>query len=208
MGNNIMDVHPIVLQGKFIRLEPLNEAHVPDLSIAGRDKSIWQYMLYGPVIDLPRMRSWVEDMLNRQKRGTDLPFAVILKESGKAIGATRYIDIRPSDRGVEIGGTWFAIEYQHTVVNTESKYLLLKHAFETLGCIRVQFKTDLRNERSQQAIERLGAVKEGVFRNHMVLLDGTIRHSVYYSIIDAEWPAIKINLEQKINNWQMHRANR
>jgi RimJ/RimL family protein N-acetyltransferase len=202
MRNIIMDVHPIVLQGKFIRLEPLNEAHVPDLSIAGRDESIWQYMLYGLVTDLPHMHSWVEDMLNRQKRGTDLPFAVILKESRKAIGATRYIDIRPSDRGVEIGVTWYAIEYQRTVVNTESKYLLLKHAFETLGCIRVQFKTDLRNERSQRAIERLGAVKEGVFRNHMVLLDGTIRHSVYYSIIEAEWPAVKTNLEQKINKWQ------
>jgi N-acetyltransferase len=195
-----MDVKPVVIQGKFIRLEPLNLEHVPQLSIAGRDERIWQFMLYGPVTDEPRMRLWVQDMLSRQARGTDLPFAVILVETGKAIGATRYIDIRPADRGVEIGGTWYAVEYQRTVVNSECKYLLLKHAFETLSCIRVQFKTDLRNERSQRAIERLGAVKEGVFRNHMLLMDGTIRHSVYYSIIDTEWPAVKTFLENKINS--------
>ncbi len=194
-----MDVQPVVLQGKYIRLEPLSLDHIPQLAIAGRDESIWQFMLYGPVTDEPHMRLWVQDMLSRQKRGTDLPFAVILLESGRAIGATRYIDIRPADRGVEIGGTWYAVEYQRTSANTEGKYLLLKHAFETLGCIRVQFKTDLRNERSQRAIERLGAVKEGVFRNHMVLLDGTIRHSVYYSIIDTEWPAVKAFLEHKID---------
>ncbi len=193
-----MDLHPVTLEGKFIRLEPLSEAHVPELAIAGRDESIWQYMLYGLVTDEPAMRRWVKDILSRQERGTDLPFAVRLLSSGKSIGATRYIDIRPVDRGVEIGGTWFGVEYQRTAANTESKYLLLKHAFETLGCIRVQFKTDSRNEKSQRAIERLGAVKEGVFRNHMVLIDGTIRHSVYYSIIDSEWPAVKAWLEKKI----------
>ncbi len=193
-----MDVYPVTLQGKYIRLEPLSIEHVPDLTIAGRDESIWQFMLYGPVTDEPHMRLWVEDMLSRKARGTDLPFAIFLQRTGKAIGATRYIDIRRADRGVEIGGTWFAVEYQRTAANTESKYLLLKHAFETLGCIRVQFKTDLRNDRSQRAIERLGAVKEGVFRNHLVLPDGTIRHSVYYSIIDSEWPAVKANLEKKL----------
>ena len=194
-----MDVQPVVIEGKLIRLEPLSLEHVPQLAVAGREESIWRFMLYGPVTDEPRMRQWVQDMLSRQARGTDLPFAVILRETGTAIGATRYIDIRPVDRGVEIGGTWYAVEYQRTAVNSECKYLLLKHAFESLGCIRVQFKTDLRNERSQRAIERLGAVKEGVFRNHMVLLDGTIRHSVYYSIIDTEWPAVKAFLEKKIN---------
>jgi RimJ/RimL family protein N-acetyltransferase len=193
-----MDVHPIVLQGKYIRLEPLGEQHIPDLSIAGRDESIWIFMLYGMVTDEPRMRFWVKDMLSRQARGTDLPFAVVQQSTGKAIGGTRYIDIRPADRGVEIGGTWFGVDYQRTAANTESKYLLLSHAFETLGCIRVQFKTDVRNERSQRAIERLGAVREGVFRNHMVLPDGTIRHSVYYSIIDSEWPGVKANLEEKL----------
>lgn len=194
-----MDVFPVTLQGKFIRLVPLSQEHIPDLAIAGRDESIWQYMLYGPVTDEAHMRLWVEDMLKRQERGTDLPFAVILERTGRAIGATRYIEIRPVDRGVEIGGTWYAVDHQRTAVNTECKFLLLKHAFETLGCIRVQFKTDMRNEVSQRAIERLGAVKEGVFRNHMLLLDGTIRHSVYYSIIDSEWPRVKANLVQKLD---------
>lgn len=194
-----MDVFPVTLQGKFIRLVPLSQEHIPDLAIAGRDESIWQYMLYGPVTDEAHMRLWVEDMLKRQERGTDLPFTVILERTGRAIGATRYIDIRPVDRGVEIGGTWYAVDHQRTAVNTECKFLLLKHAFETLGCIRVQFKTDMRNEVSQRAIERLGAVKEGVFRNHMLLLDGTIRHSVYYSIIDSEWPKVKANLVQKLD---------
>jgi RimJ/RimL family protein N-acetyltransferase len=148
--------------------------------------------------DEEHMRLWVQEMLERQRRGADLPFAIILQATGKAIGATRYIEIRRADRGVEIGGTWFAVEYQRTAVNTECKYLLLKHAFETLGCIRVQFKTDLRNERSQQAIERLGAVKEGIFRKHMLVWDGTIRDSVYYSIIDTEWPSVKARLEEKL----------
>ncbi len=196
--NPLMDIHPITLSGKHIRLEPLSLDHVSDLAVAGKDESIWQFMLYGLVTDEQRMRLWVEDMLSRQARGTDLPWAIVLQSSGKAIGATRYIDIRRADRGVEIGGTWFAVEYQRTVANTESKYLLLTYAFETLGCIRVQFKTDLRNDRSQHAIERLGAVKEGVFRNHMVLWNGNIRHSVYYSIIDSEWPSVKANLEKKL----------
>jgi RimJ/RimL family protein N-acetyltransferase len=108
------------------------------------------------------------------------------------------MDIRPADRGLEIGGTWYGAAYQRTAVNTECKYLLLKHAFEALGCIRVQLKTDSRNERSQRAIERLGAVKEGVLRNHMLLADGHIRHSVMYSILDSEWPAVKARLEEKL----------
>jgi N-acetyltransferase len=194
----MMDVHPIILEGKSIRLEPLSEAHVPDLTIAGQDESIWKYMIYGMLTDEEHMRLWVQDILERQKRGTDLPFAAILQGTGKAIGASRYIEIRRADRGVEIGGTWFAVEYQRTSANTECKYLLLKHAFETLGCMRVQFKTDLRNERSQRAIERLGAVKEGIFRKHMLVWDGTIRDSVYYSIIDTEWPAVKTRLEERL----------
>jgi RimJ/RimL family protein N-acetyltransferase len=155
-------------------------------------------MLYGNVTSEEKMRSWVEEMLSRQARGTDLCFAVIHKGSNQAIGATRYLEIRPKDRGLEIGGTWYGVEYQRTAVNTECKYLLLKHAFETLGCIRVQFKTDSRNLRSQKAIERLGAVKEGVLRNHMVLPDSTLRDSVYYSIIDTEWPTVKNRLEHML----------
>jgi hypothetical protein len=118
------------------------------------------------------MRNWVLDILVTRRKGTDLPFVAIHLASGRVAGATRYLNIMPKDRGLEIGGTWYGPEFQRTPVNTECKYLLLRHAFETLGCIRVQLKTDLRNERSQKAIERIGAVKEGVLRNHMILPDG------------------------------------
>lgn len=190
-----MNIHPVTLTGRRVRLEPLAEAHVPDLAAVGLDPDIWRYMLYGDIDNEEKMLGFVRDLLARQARGTDLPFAVISQESGRAIGCTRYLDIRPRDRGLEIGGTWYGRAYRRTAVNTECKYLLLRHAFEVLGCIRVQFKTDLRNERSQRAIERLGAVREGVLRNHMITPDGTVRHSVYYSILDTEWPTVKARLE-------------
>jgi len=193
-----MDIHPVSITGRTVRLEPLSEWHIPDLAVAGRDESIWKFMLYGDVTGEPEMRLWVMALLDAQRLGTDLPFAVIHLESGKAIGATRFMDIRREHRSLEIGGTWYAVAYQRTAVNTECKYLLLTHAFETLSCIRVQFKTDQRNERSQRALERIGAVWEGTLRNHMILPDGTIRHSVYYSIIEAEWPAVKAKLEDML----------
>ena len=194
---NLLPFNPqsVTLFGRHVRLEPLSEAHIPDLAVAGADEEIWRYMLYGPVIDKESMRAWVGDLLQRQGRGSDLPFAVIHLGSGRAIGATRYLEIRPEHRGLEIGGTWYGVAHQRSAVNTECKYLLLRHAFESLGCIRVQFKTDLRNERSQRALERIGAVREGLLRNHMILEDGAYRHSVYYSILDAEWPSVKAKLE-------------
>jgi N-acetyltransferase len=190
-----MDVRPVILTGAVVRLEPLHEKHVSDLTIVGKDESIWRYMLYGNIETEVQMHAWVSDMLRRQVELGDLPFAVIHLASGRAIGATRYMEIGVQHRRLEIGGTWYGLEYQRTAVNTECKYLLFKHAFETLGCLRVQLKTDSRNLRSQRAIERLGAFKEGVLRNHMLTPDGTVRHSVYYSIIDSEWPAIKARLE-------------
>lgn len=193
-----MNVEPVVLVGKFIRLEPLIEKHVPGLSSAGRDGSIWRYMLYGEVTTAEKMSDWVREMLSRKAAGTDQPFAVVHLASGILAGATRYLEIRAPHRSLEIGGTWYGLEYQRTPVNTEAKYLLLRHAFETLGCIRVQFKADSRNERSLNAIERLGAVREGILRNHMILEDGTYRHSVYFSILDSEWPAVKARLEAKL----------
>ena len=193
-----MKVEPVILSGKYVQLEPLSEEHVPGLAQVGGDPSIWKYMLYGDVINEQRMLEWVRDLLSRRAAGTDMPFAVRHMATGRLAGATRYLEIRPAHRGLEVGGTWYGLEFQRTPVNTETKYLLLRHAFETLGCIRVQLKTDSRNERSQKAIERLGAVREGVLRNHMVLDDGTFRHSVYYSILDTEWPVVKKNLEEKL----------
>jgi RimJ/RimL family protein N-acetyltransferase len=193
-----MEVKLVVLQGKYVRLEPMTEAHVPGLAEIGVGQTFWDFMLYGNMNSADDMHRWVLDILSRATKGTDLPFAVIHLASGRVAGATRYLNIVPKDRGLEIGGTWYGPEFQRTPVNTECKYLLLQHAFETLGCIRVQLKTDLRNERSQKAIERLGAVKEGVLRNHMILPDGRYRHSVFYSIIDTEWPEVKKRLKGKL----------
>jgi N-acetyltransferase len=190
-----MEVKPVVLTGKHVRLEPMTEDHVRGLAEIGAGQTFWDFMLYGNINTVDDMRNWVRDILSRAEKGTDLPFAVIHLDSGRVAGATRYLNIVPKDRGLEIGGTWYGTEFQRTPVNTECKYLLLNHAFETLGCIRVQLKTDLRNERSQKAIERIGAVKEGVLRNHMILPDGRYRHSVFYSILDTEWPRVKQRLE-------------
>jgi RimJ/RimL family protein N-acetyltransferase len=193
-----MEVKPVVLQGKYVRLEPMTEAHVAGLAEIGLGQTFWDFMLYGNMNSVDDMHNWVLDILARAQRGTDLPFVVIHLASGRVAGATRYLNIVPKDRGLEIGGTWYGLEFQRTPVNTECKYLLLCHAFETLGCIRVQLKTDLRNERSQKAIERIGAVREGVLRNHMILPDGRIRHSVFYSILDTEWPGVKKRLEEML----------
>jgi RimJ/RimL family protein N-acetyltransferase len=192
-----MEISPVTLAGRIVRLEPLTLNHVPDLFLAS-DPSIWKYMLYGQITTEKDMAQWVEDMLRRAEAGADLPFAVIHLGKGKAIGATRYLEIRPQHRGLEIGGTWYGLDFQRTGVNTESKYLLLKHAFEVLGCIRVQFKSDSRNEKSITAIRRIGAKPEGILRNHMLLQDGTVRHSAYFSILDSEWPDVKTRLEEKL----------
>lgn len=193
-----MEVKPVVLTGKHVRLEPMGEEHIPALAEIGVGQPFWHFMLYGDMNTVADMENWVKDILGRAAKGTDLPFVAIHLRSGRVAGATRYLNIMPKDRGLEIGGTWYGVEFQRTPVNTECKYLLLQHAFETLGCIRVQLKTDLRNERSQKAIERIGAVKEGVLRNHMILPDGYYRHSVFYSILDTEWPGVKKRLEDML----------
>src|SRR5574339_925952 len=193
-----MEVKPVVLTCNHVRLEPLTEEHIPGLAEIGAGQPFWQFMLYGDINTVDDMRNWVLDILSRAEKGTDLPFVAVHLESGRVAGATRYLNIMPNDRGLEIGGTWYGPEFQRTAVNTECKYLLLQHAFETLGCIRVQIKTDLRNVRSQKAIERIGAVKEGVLRNHMILPDGRYRDSVFYSILDTEWPGVKVRLGQML----------
>ena len=195
----MLEVVPITLIGRFVRLEPLGETHIPDLTRVAQDPDIWRFMLYPNVNNEDQMREWVMDILSRQAKGADLPFVVIHLATNRAIGATRFLEIRPEHRALEIGGTWYGTAYQSTVVNTECKYLLLRHAFEVLGCLRVQFKTDLRNERSQRSLERIGAVKEGILRNHMITADGYRRDSVYYSIIASDWPGVKASLEQKLN---------
>jgi len=191
-------ITPVTLTGKHARLEPLSEAHISGLTEIGVGQNFWHFMLYGDMTTEADMRNWVLDIMSRGQQGTDLPFAVIDLASGRVAGATRYLNIMPKDRGLEIGGTWYGTDFQRTAINTECKYLLMTHAFETLHAIRVQLKTDSRNERSQKAIERIGAKKEGVLRNHMILPDGYIRHSVFYSILDTEWAGVKKNLEVRL----------
>ncbi|MDO9303548.1 MAG: GNAT family protein [Anaerolineales bacterium] len=198
----MMEVKPVVLTGKYVRLEPLSESHIPGLAEIGVGQNFWHFMLYGDMNTEADMRNWVLDIMSRGQKGTDLPFAAIDLASGCVAGATRYLNIMPNDRGLEIGGTWYGTEFQRTAINTECKYLLMTHAFETLHAIRLQLKTDLRNERSQKAIERIGAKKEGVLRNHMILPDGYFRHSVFYSVLDTEWTEVKKNLEAMMERWK------
>jgi len=194
---------PVILTGKYARLEPLTEAHISGLAEIGIGQDFWHFMLYGDMNTEADMRNWVLDILGRAEKGTDLPFVAIDLASGRVAGATRYLNIVPKDRGLEIGGTWYGIDFQRTAINTECKYLLMTHAFETLHAIRVQLKTDSRNERSQKAIERIGAKKEGVLRNHMILPDGYIRDSVFYSVLDSEWLDVKKNLKaMMMDRWK------
>lgn len=194
-------VQRVTLQGKYVRLEPMGEQHIPGLTEIGVGQDFWSFMLYGDMKSEADMRNWVLDILEHEKTSSDLPFVVIHLPSGRVAGATRYLNIIPKDRGLEVGGTWYGKEFQRTAVNTESKYLLLTHAFESLNAIRVQIKTDSLNLRSQAAIERIGAVKEGVLRNHIILPNGRIRHSVFYSILDNEWAGVKQNLGKMLEKY-------
>jgi N-acetyltransferase len=194
-----MNIEPIVLEGTHVRLEPLSLAHLPQLCEAGLDPELWRWIPTS-VSTPDEMRMYVESALQLQSDGSALPFAIIDRSSGKAIGSTRFGSIEKSHRRVEIGWTWIARPWQRTPINTESKYLMLKHAFEVLGCTRVELKTDSLNERSRAAILRIGAKEEGTLRNHMLTQSGRVRHTVYYSIIDTEWPLVKARLEAKFEH--------
>src|ERR1700674_3773320 len=196
-----MVVFPVMLQGEHVRLEPLTKAHLAGLAEAGLDEELWRWIPV-PVRTVDEMAGYVETALGEQERGVSLPFAILEKATGRGIGSTRYGSIDRVHHRVEIGWTWVARAWQRTAMNTEAKYLLLRHAFESLGCMRVELKTDSLNEKSRAAILRIGAKEEGIFRNHMITESGRIRHSAYYSIIDSEWPAVKARLEAKLNSRQ------
>ena len=189
-----MIVAPVTLEGRHVRLEPLSQEHQAGLSAIGLDEELWRWIPI-PVRSAEEMAAYIETALAEQARGVSLPFALIEKSSGRAIGCTRYGNIDRTHHRVEIGWTWVAREWQRTGVNTEAKYLLLRHAFETLGCMRVELKTDSLNEKSRAAILRIGAREEGTFRNHMITASGRIRHTVYFSILDSEWETVKARLQ-------------
>jgi N-acetyltransferase len=192
-----MNIEPVTLEGRHVRLEPLSLLHHEGLTEVGLDESIWRWNPT-PVRSGDEMRAYIEEALALQARGLALPFATVERSSGRTVGSTRFANIDIVNRRVEIGWTWIAPPWQRTPVNTEAKYLMLSHAFERLGCMRVELKTDSLNERSRNAILRLGAKEEGTFRNHMVTSTGRIRHSVYFSIINTEWPEVKAGLEEKL----------
>jgi RimJ/RimL family protein N-acetyltransferase len=191
-------MQPLALQGRFVRLEPLGAHHADALARAALDPELWRITATRLTNDAD-VRDYIETALREQRAGTALPFATILRETGALVGSTRLANYDAANRRVEIGWTWIARPWQRTAVNTEAKYLMLQHAFETLGCIRVELKTDLLNEQSQRAIERLGAMREGVLRSHMIVHDGRRRDTVYYSILDREWPRVKKALAARLD---------
>jgi len=189
---------PVVLTARTIRLEPLALGHVPGLAAATLgDEAVWRWLPAFPA-DEPELLALVAGALAEAGAGTRYPFAIIDVTSGQPVGSSSYLDIDPANRRIEIGWTWLASAVWRTSVNTEAKLALLGHAFDTLGFERVAFKTHHNNLRSQQAIARLGAVREGTLRHHMLHRDGTWRDSVYYSILSAEWPAVQARLRARL----------
>jgi RimJ/RimL family protein N-acetyltransferase len=193
-----MKVEPVTLEGNFVRLEPLEEArHFAGLCEVGLDPDLWKLVPYR-VTTPEEMREYIRQALAAETGGMALPFVKIDRVSGRIAGSARYMNIDTANRRVEIGATWVAGPWQRTAINTESKYLLLRHAFETLGCVRVELKTVALIDRSRKAILRIGAKEEGTLRQHMITWSGRLRDTVYFSILDSEWPAVKFMLEQKL----------
>ncbi len=196
-----MKIEPLVLQGRHVRLEPLTLDHAADLLEAAQAEEIWRYVRASQPRSLVEMQSFIQGALDETATGSRLVFATIDLSSGRAIGSTSYLEIQPANRSLEIGWTWLGRAYWRTPRNTECKYMLLSHAFDEQGAIRVQLKTDNRNYISQNAIERIGGVREGVLRNHMIYPSGYIRDTVYFSILDREWPGVKARLEEKLASY-------
>jgi RimJ/RimL family protein N-acetyltransferase len=201
-----LKISPVVLEGKHTRLEPLSPAFGEALITAASDGELWDSTVTS-VPSRANVAAYLSAALDAQARGVELPFAVIRKSSGQIVGSTRFYAINPDNRRVEIGYTWLAASAQRTSLNTEAKLLLLTHAFESWRCIRVGFVTDVLNQQSRAAILRLGAKQEGILRNHMVMPSGRYRDSVYFSIIEAEWPTVKADLEMKLGRVYERKPN-
>lgn len=192
-----MRPEPATLEGCHVRLEPLTPAHLPGLCEVGLDPELWRWTV-SRVRTPEEMRAYVDAALRQQAGGTALPFATVERASGRVVGSTRFANLDRTNRRVEIGWTWVARPWQRSAVNTEAKYLMLRHAFTALGCIRVELKTDALNARSRAAILGLGATEEGTLRRHTLTESGRVRDTVYFSILDSEWPAVRAELEEKL----------
>jgi len=187
----------VTLEGRAVRLEPLSQKHHPGLCEIGLEEDLWALVPYR--VTMPeQMRTYIDTALAAQAAGAALPFATTDIASGKSVGSTRFMNIDVGNQRVEIGSTFIGKPWQRTIVNTEAKYLMLRHAFETWNCLRVELKTDALNRRSREAILRIGAQEEGTFRHHMVTWSGRLRDTVYFSILRTEWPGVKANLELRL----------
>ena len=193
-----MNLTPVTLEGRYITLEPLAERHARDIYDVMQDEEVCRYLAWAPPRRLEETLELIRQAEALMARRESIVFAQIWKATGRTIGSTRLLDVRPRDRQVEIGSTFLARDYWRTAANTESKYLVLRHCFETLGCVRVALKTDGRNVRSQEALTRLGAVREGTLRKHMNVR-GYQRDTVYFSILDTEWPAVRARLATRLS---------
>jgi RimJ/RimL family protein N-acetyltransferase len=192
------DPKPVLLEGRHVRLEPLEHRHLPALAAAARDPEVFQFFLTPPLGTVAEMGKWLEERLSGQATGAEVAWATVRMTDNRLVGATTFLDIRRANRGLEIGNTWLAKEAQRTPVNTEAKLLQLTHAFEKLGAWRVQLKTDERNARSRAAILRLGCTFEGVLRKYQARYDGYVRNTALYSLIAEDWPAVKARLSAKL----------
>jgi len=190
-------IEPVTLEGRMVRLEPLRLDHVPGLAEVGLDPAIWRWTIARPQSEAD-LRDWADAAIRNRDAGTEFPFATIEASTGRPIGSSRYMNIVLEHRRLEIGWTWLAPAWQRSGANREAKLLMLTHAFETLGCRRVEFKTDSNNEPSRTALLGIGATFEGIFRKHMVMPGDGVRHSAWYSVIDNEWPAVKARLEESL----------
>jgi RimJ/RimL family protein N-acetyltransferase len=185
-----MKIGPVTLEGTLVRLESMRAEHADGLVAAGTGHGLFRYFPFSLESDA-EMRAFVASSIAGLGRGSVLPFTTIERASGRIVGSTSYLAIEPAHKRLEIGATWITPDFQRSPVNTEAKLLQLAHCFEVLGCNRVEFKTDARNARSRAALVRIGAVEEGTFRAHMVMPDGALRSSVYFSVIASEWPDVK-----------------
>jgi len=192
-----MEINPVILEGAVVRLEPLSLSHLKALCRVGFDPEIWRLTI-STVHDEGGMTSYIQAALKAQTEGSALPFVIVERASKTIVGSTRYMNIDAPNRKLEIGSTWLARQWQRTAVNTEAKYLLLRHAFEELRFNRVEFKTDVLNEKSRNALLRIGAKQEGIMRKHLITQTGRVRDSVFFGIIDSEWPDVKRKLEEKL----------
>jgi N-acetyltransferase len=187
----------VVLEGELVRLEPMSLAHEDGLWEAARDARTWEWLSVVQPQTRGEMRAYLEAALANAADGIELPLVTVWREDGRVIGSTRYLALRPEHRSIEIGWTWLTPEVWGTGANVEAKLLMLEHAFERVGAMRVEFKTDARNVESRRALEALPATFEGILRKHMVIHAG-IRDSAYYAITDDDWPAVKMNLERRL----------